>query len=99
MTTFIVRRLVAAFFIVLAASFIVYMLMANAGDPLAFTAEIQNPTQRAGGRSTPSPRRSTSTSTRSPGTSCGSATCSQGDFGISARTQQPVIDDLTAGCR
>ena len=47
MTTFIVRRLVAAFFIVLAASFIVYMLMANAGDPLAFTAEIQNPTQRA----------------------------------------------------
>ena len=46
MITFIVRRLVAAFFIVLAASFIVYMLMANAGDPLAFTAEIANPTQR-----------------------------------------------------
>ena len=46
MITFIVRRLVAAFFIVLGASFIVYMLMANAGDPLAFTAEIANPTQR-----------------------------------------------------
>ncbi len=50
MTTFIVRRLVAAFFIVLGASFIVYMLMANAGDPLAFTAEIANPTD-AGSRS------------------------------------------------
>ena len=44
---FIARRLVAAFFILLGASFIVYMLMAHAGDPLAFTLEIQNPTQRA----------------------------------------------------
>ena len=51
MTTFIVRRLVAAFFIVLGASFIVYLLMANAGDPLAFTVEIQNPTAAGGGRS------------------------------------------------
>ena len=46
MITFILRRLVAAFFIVIGASFIVYILMANAGDPLAFTAEIANPTQR-----------------------------------------------------
>ena len=46
MAIFILRRLVAAFFILVGASFIVYMLMAQAGDPLAFTAEIANPTQR-----------------------------------------------------
>ena len=34
---YIVRRLVAAFFILIGASFIVYMLMTQAGDPLAFT--------------------------------------------------------------
>ena len=57
MITFIARRLVAAFFIVLAASFIVYMLMANAGDPLAFTVEITEPDPAPGRRSTPSPTR------------------------------------------
>jgi len=44
---YIVRRLVAAFFILIGASFIVYMLMTKAGDPLAFTLQITNPTQRA----------------------------------------------------
>ena len=47
MTVFIVRRLVAAFFILLGASFIVYMLMTKAGDPLAFTAR-RSPTRRSG---------------------------------------------------
>ena len=37
MATFITRRVIGAFFIVLGASFIVYILVANAGDPLAFT--------------------------------------------------------------
>ena len=46
MITFVLRRLVAAFFIVLGASFIVYIMMAHAGDPLAFTSEIANPVQR-----------------------------------------------------
>ena len=95
MTTFIIRRLVAAFFILLGASFIVYMLMANAGDPLAFTLEITNPTHPA-------------TAIRASVTEAlnldvhpvaryfmwlGDCVRS-GDFGISARTQQPVIDDL-----
>ena len=35
MALYIVRRLIAGFFVVLGASFIVYMLVANAGDPLA----------------------------------------------------------------
>ena len=94
-TTFIVRRLVAAFFIVLAASFIVYLLMANAGDPLAFTAEIQNPTQRAGGRSLgdrePPPRRQP----RRPLLPVARGRAAPGTSAISARTQQPVIDELT----
>lgn len=47
MLVYIVRRLVAAVFILLAASFIVYVLSTQAGDPLAFTLGITNPTQRA----------------------------------------------------
>ena len=57
MAVYIVRRLIAAFFILIGASFIVYMLMTQAGDPLAFTNEITNPTQRAGGAPRPSSRR------------------------------------------
>jgi peptide/nickel transport system permease protein len=92
-TTFIVRRLVAAFFIVLAASFIVYLLMANAGDPLAFTAEIQNPTQRA------AVVRSVTEGLHLDVNPVARyflwlKDVLQGDFGISARTQQPVIDEL-----
>ncbi|MFV0307997.1 MAG: ABC transporter permease [Desertimonas sp.] len=47
MAIYIVRRLIAAVFILLAASFLVYMLMTRAGNPLEFTLSIQNPTQRA----------------------------------------------------
>ena len=94
MITFIVRRLVAAFFIVLAASFIVYMLMANAGDPLAFTVEITEPDRSA--------RRSIDSVTDALNLDVNPVAryflwlgdVLQGDFGISARTQQPVIDDL-----
>ena len=94
MTTFIVRRLVAAFFIVLGASFIVYMLMANAGDPLAFTAEIAEPDRSA--------RRVIDSVTEALNLDVNPVAryflwlgdVLQGDFGISARTQQPVIDDL-----
>jgi len=44
---YILRRLVAAFFILIGASFIVYILLTYAGDPLEFTRGITNPTQRA----------------------------------------------------
>lgn len=47
MFVYIVRRVLAGAFVMLAASFIVYLLMTQAGDPLAFTLEISNPTQRA----------------------------------------------------
>ena len=89
MLTFIVRRILAAFFIVLGASFIVYMLMANAGDPLAFTTEIQNPTTRAA---------VIRTVTEALQLDVHPVVryfhwlgdLFSGDFGISARTQQPV---------
>lgn len=46
MAVYIVRRLVAAVFILLAASFIVYILTTYSGDPLGFTLGITNPVQR-----------------------------------------------------
>ncbi len=47
MFVYIVRRVIAGVFVMLAASFILYLLMTQAGDPLAFTIAISNPTQRA----------------------------------------------------
>jgi peptide/nickel transport system permease protein len=93
--TFVLRRIVAAFFIVLGASFIVYLMMANAGDPLAFTAEISNPVQR---------QQVIDSVTNAlhldvhpiPRYFLWLGDLFQGDFGISARTQQPVIDELAA---
>ncbi|MDQ6656746.1 MAG: ABC transporter permease [Actinomycetota bacterium] len=46
MLTFVIRRIIAAFFIVLGATFIAYILMANAGDPLETARGTQNVTQR-----------------------------------------------------
>ncbi|MEM8618824.1 MAG: ABC transporter permease [Actinomycetota bacterium] len=46
MLIYIARRLVAGVFVMIVASFILYLLMTQAGDPLAFTLTIQNPTQR-----------------------------------------------------
>lgn len=47
MFVYIARRLVAGAFVMVAASFILYLLMTQAGDPLQFTLTITNPTQRA----------------------------------------------------
>jgi peptide/nickel transport system permease protein len=47
MLVYISRRIIAGLFVMVGASFIVYMLMTQAGDPLAFTLAITNPTQRA----------------------------------------------------
>lgn len=47
MFVYIVRRVIAGAFVMVAASFIVYLLMTQAGDPLAFAVEITNPVQRA----------------------------------------------------
>ncbi|GGL86485.1 ABC transporter permease [Nakamurella endophytica] len=47
MLTFLARRLIASFFIILGATFIAYILMSYAGDPLNAAYNIQDPTQRA----------------------------------------------------
>ncbi len=46
MLTFVARRLVAAFFILLGATFIAYILVANAGDPLDAARGLPNPDLR-----------------------------------------------------
>ena len=93
MATFIARRLLAAVFIVLGGSFLVYLLMANAGDPLGFTAEIGDPTAREALRR--SLTKSLSLDVHPVARYfrwLGDVV--RGDFGISARTQQPVRDEL-----
>ena len=47
MATFIFRRIIAAFLITLGATFIAYILVAYAGDPLAAARGLPNPQQRA----------------------------------------------------
>ena len=47
MFVYIMRRIVAGAFVMVGASFVLYLLMTQAGDPLAFTLSITNPTQRA----------------------------------------------------
>ena len=46
MAMYIVRRLIAGFFVVLGASFIVYILVSFAGDPLEKAYGIQDPVAR-----------------------------------------------------
>ncbi len=93
MATFILRRLVASFFIVLAASFVVYMLMANAGDPLEFLREITNPAERAGiEKSVTAALNLDVPPIQRYFHWLGDILT--GDFGISARTRLPVIDEL-----
>jgi peptide/nickel transport system permease protein len=94
MISFIARRLLASVFVVLGASFIVYLLMANAGDPLAFTQEITNPTQRA---------QVVTAVTNALNLDVHPVAryflwlgdLVRGDLGDSARTQLPVLDDLS----
>lgn len=47
MTTFILRRLVISFFVLLAATFVVYVLVANAGDPRTALLESADPSREA----------------------------------------------------
>ena len=93
MFAFIVRRLVAALFVVLASSFIVYVFMAYAGDPLGFLNEIQDPNRRAAVEA--AVRDNLNLDTPVVGRYfLWLGDLATGDFGISARTQLPVWDEL-----
>ena len=94
MAVYIARRLVAAFFILVGASFIVYMLMTQAGDPLAFTLAITNPTQRAAVINTVTETLSLDQPPVQRYFDWLRRLLFEGDFGLVSTTQQPVWDEL-----
>ena len=94
MAVYIVRRLVAAFFILIGASFIVYMLMTQAGNPLAFTIAITNPTQRAAVINTVTETLSLDVPPVQRYLEWLRRLLFEGDFGLVSDTQQPVWDEL-----
>ena len=98
MAMYVVRRLIAGFFVVLGASFIVYILVANAGDPLTSAYGITDPVARE-------QRIASLTAALNLDVNPvvryflwlkGVAGCVVGqcDFGLSITTNQPVADDL-----
>jgi len=98
MALYILRRLVAGFFVILGASFIVYLLVANAGDPLTPAYGINDPTARAA-------RIESLTAALNLDLNpvvryfiwlkgVGGCFIGQCDFGLSVTTNQPVGDDL-----
>lgn len=99
MAMYIVRRLIAGFFVILGASFIVYILVVNAGDPRQELLNISDPIARA-------QREAYLVSTLNLDVNPalryflwlkGVAGCAIGqcDFGFSISTNQPVTGDLT----
>jgi peptide/nickel transport system permease protein len=95
MSAFIARRLAAAFFVVLASSFIVYVMMAYAGDPLAFLIEIQDENQRRAVEQAVTENLNLDTPVVAR-YFLWLGDIFRGDFGISARTQLPVWDELSS---
>lgn len=93
MLAYIVRRVITAFFIVMGSSFIVYMLVVNSGDPLEFTTLIQNPIDREA---------AVASVTNALNLDVHPVVryfywlsdVLRGDFGVSARTNQPVNDEI-----
>jgi peptide/nickel transport system permease protein len=91
---YIMRRLIAAFFILIGASFIVYILTTQAGDPLSFTLSITNPTQRAGVIKTVTETLSLDVPPVQRYLHWLHRLLFQGDFGLVSTTQQPVWNEL-----
>ena len=94
MAVYIVRRLVAAAFILLAASFIVYILTTFAGDPLEFTLAITNPTQRQAVIDTVTETLSLDVPRVQRYLNWLHRLVVEQDFGLVSQTQQPVSDEL-----
>ncbi len=94
MFVYIVRRLLAGAFVMLAASFIVYLLMTQAGDPLAFTIGITNPTQRAAVVKTVTETLSLDVPPVQRYLQWLQRLVFEQDFGLVSVTQQPVSDEL-----
>lgn len=94
MIVYIVRRLIAGAFILVAASFMVYLLMTQAGDPLEFTLSIQNPTQRAAVVRQVTETLSLDVHPVQRYLNWLHRLVVEQDFGLVSVTQQPVTDEL-----
>jgi len=94
LAVYIVRRLVAAAFILLAASFIVYILTTFAGDPLEFTLAITNPTQRQAVIDTVTETLSLDVPRVQRYLNWLHRLVVEQDFGLVSQTQQPISDEL-----
>jgi len=95
MALFLLRRVIASVLLLLAVSFVVYVLLAYTGDPLAFLVEITNPTQRdAIERDVTQALNLDTPPVLRYFTWLGDVL--QGDFGISARTRQSINSELAS---
>ena len=95
MAMYLTRRLIASVLLLLVASFLVYIMFAYSGDPLGFLNEITNPTQRA------AIERDVTAALNLDSSPIARyfywlGDLLQGDFGISARTRQPINGELAA---
>jgi peptide/nickel transport system permease protein len=91
---YIVRRLIAGALVMIAASFIVYLLMTQAGDPLAFTLQITNPVQREAVIKTVTETLSLDVPPVQRYLQWLGRLFLEQDFGLVSTTQQPVWDEL-----
>ncbi len=100
MAIYVLRRLVAGFFVILGASFIVYMLVVNAGDPLTTAYGISDPVARQAriDSLTAALNLDVNPVVRYFIWLKGVLGCfiGQCDFGLSVVTNQPVTDDLAS---
>lgn len=94
MIVYIVRRLIAGVFILVAASFVVYLLMTQTGNPLEFTLSIQNPTQRAAVIRQVTETLSLDVHPVQRYLNWLHRLAVEQDFGLVSDTQQPVVDEL-----
>ena len=95
MSVYIFRRIIAGVFVMLAASFILYLLMTQAGDPLEFTIGITNPTQRAAVIKTVTETLSLDVPPVERYFQWLHRLVIEQDFGLVSTTQQPVSDELS----
>ena len=94
MFVYIMRRIVAGVFVLLGASFILYLLMTQAGNPLAFTLAITNPTQRASVIKDVTETLSLDVPPVQRYLDWLRRLVFEQDFGLVSTTQQPVSDEL-----
>lgn len=95
MFVYIMRRIVAGVFVMIGASFILYLLMTQVGDPLGFTITISNPTQRASVVAEVTETLSLDVPPVERYLNWLRRLVLEQDFGLVSTTQQPVSEELS----